>query len=441
MSAFEAFIAGKDRLSALLKTLPVYEAPETLAQKIQEAALALAVGKQRDFQENAGFAPPDSLQAVVLREADILHKAQAARRRAILQRVAAAPEDDLGALFGGPISKEAENWLRQEADHAISEAPAPSFWSFWRFGRVRRAVGRRYPLALGWTFCLVMLCGLLLRLYDVPADVPAPGLPGAAQDKEKPVPEIAQAEPQAEPAEQEIAPAEPQAAAPMPEPAAWPASPDLPAAAEANGEHALARRAEAESRKVSPMADAYLPEAAPASAPEREVSGRHPGHPIAADDGVVSSPETSMPRARKQDLASLSAPLPGAAAPKRPAVANALPSPAAKAADQAPATLAPDPTVSPRTSGSPLQDHASLVIFHAANARQRSRIAAILNAPRAGERFVWRLFAGDTNHAKVRALADDLRRALPEGDTLILSPDPALAAADARLERWDAKPQ
>jgi hypothetical protein len=104
----------------------------------------------------------------------------------------------------------------------------------------------------------------------------------------------------------------------------------------------------------------------------------------------------------------------------------------------APGLAAEAPSLAADAPGLPVQtpEDASLVIRHPAEAITAWRQSvADLEPPLAGERFIWRLFAGDTENAEVQALADYLRHALPDGQTLSLHTDPALTTDAARLEQ------
>jgi hypothetical protein len=474
MSALDRFIAGEDRLSALLRMLPFHEAPERLAAKVRESALAAE--RQAEIRAVLRFAPPERLRENVIREAGMLHEAQAVRRSAVLR--ALAQGEDPERLFGGPLGKEARDWLRQEALRAISApqaAPAPassvwSFWRSWRFWGAGRPVGRRYPQALVWTFCFVMLCGLLLRLYDFPAPILSGfGLqgqvalaPGAAPQDEASQDEA----PKAESTAAAPAFASEEAASLTPEAEAWSTSPALPTAKAPSSERGAARYAGALSatqsatQQESAPPDIRILDAAPLH--EREsrssiLAERHarvapetgqakpaasPPHPgaaraISGDDGV---PPTVSPT--EHAIASSSAS--NAQAPA-PAPASTFPSPVArletnkaatKKASRSVAGMAPG--LAADAPGLPAQtpEDASLVIRHPAEAITAWRQSvADLEPPLAGERFIWRLFAGDTENAEVQTLADYLRHALPDGQTLSLHTDPALTADAARLEQ------
>jgi hypothetical protein len=393
MNAFERFIAGQDRLGALLKNLPRYEAPERLIDAIQTQAETLEQQK-RAFAENRVFAPPASLQEAVLREAQTLHAAQSARRRAVLRQV--AREEDLTSLFGGPLDEKTQVWLRQEAR---AETPPPA-WQFWRQWNINTAGRRR--LAFGWAFSLAMLCGLMLHYY-LPPSAPLP----SADTAKTPAPPVLR-----EPAPPVYAQADiSKATEPVMQESAEPESPqayaraDLPAAAESTN------------KKQRRAALALRPP--PASAPDAlEAKESLPPQPAAVAAAPLPAPLSSESRSAKME----------APANRAPSAAVAPP-PAAKPMS--------DARMSDTLSQLSQKTAAPVVSFlYPADAAQWKTLAETLkandhnNAP-----ATWRLFAADPENAKVQALAAYLKKTLPNGQTLRLHTDSSLAAPDARLEK------
>jgi hypothetical protein len=423
MSAFERFVAREDRLSALLLALPEYEAPERLAARIQEAALSLSDAEKHRPVENSLFVPPDSLEQAVLRQAGILHAAQSARRRAILRQV--AQEDDLSRLFGGPLSQETENWLRHAAQSETQNTPTPEdmpapFWHRWR-----AIFTGRHSFALGWAFCLIMLGGLFLRLYNTL--LPGPDtLENAVREATKTV--VAEAE----------NPGEANKTAPIPAPEAPSASeplvaPPLSAAADAPAVHERSKAVTGALRKPSPSpARAFEPVPA-LEAQTQETQGMPDETKVAAalpasQDAARIEPSAVAPHLDTQR----SAP---AAAPAPPALESQQNAPSKKKDSQAAGLASPPELAQARSPTAMPQNPVDLVIRYPANAPQWQSLAATLRPPHAEQTFVWQLFAGDTKNAEVQALADFLRRTLPDGHTLSLRADPDLAAIETRLER------
>jgi hypothetical protein len=451
-NALDRFIAGEDRLSALLRMLPFHEAPEGLAARVRESALAAE--REAEIREALRFAPSERLRENVIREAGMLHEAHAARRRAVLR--ALAKGEDPEHLFGGALGKEAQDWLRQEALRAISApqaAPAPassvwSFWRSWRFWDAGRPVGRRYSLALVWTFCFVMLCGLLLRVYDFSAPTLSEF---ALQDQAALAPDGAPKDdtPKAESTAAAPAFASEEAAFSAPDSEAGSTSPALPAARAPSGEQDVAGRADAliTRHKESAPPDSRVLDAAPFRESESKSSIRAERHARAAPGS--DAPPSFVPPTEHASASSVASnaqaaapvstfPSPVArletdkAAARERSRSDASRSEAYQAPGAAP-TLVADALRLPAQT----QEDASLVIRHPAEAISAWRQSvAGLKPPLAGERFIWRLFARDTENAKVRALTNYLRHTLPDGQTLSLHADPALAADHARLEQF-----
>lgn len=119
--AAERFIAGEDRLSALLRDVPRFEAPASLASAVATAARAvqarMAAEAERDAVRTSAppptFGAPPTLSDSVLREAARLQAAQAARRDVVFDQVLRGkPADD---VLGAPVSAPTEAWLRTQA--------------------------------------------------------------------------------------------------------------------------------------------------------------------------------------------------------------------------------------------------------------------------------------------------------------------------------------
>lgn len=151
----DRFIAGEDRLSALLKAIPAFAPPAALAAAVAEAARAAQAEANRARTVSASasapdratqpltFAPPAELAAGVLQEAARVQAAQAARRDALLAKLAAGTSAE--EALGGPVSEPTQAWLRLQARahgepaarHAgrdTGELPGRRAWSprWWR---------------------------------------------------------------------------------------------------------------------------------------------------------------------------------------------------------------------------------------------------------------------------------------------------------------------
>ncbi|MWL86718.1 hypothetical protein [Cupriavidus sp. SW-Y-13] len=133
--AVDNFIDGEDRLSALLRDLPPFEAPATLAVSVATAARAVQARMAAEAETSVArvtappptFTAPPTLSGSVLREAARLQQAQTTRRNAMFDQIDAgqSAQDVLGA----PISDAGHAWLREQAaqhrDAASSAAPTP----------------------------------------------------------------------------------------------------------------------------------------------------------------------------------------------------------------------------------------------------------------------------------------------------------------------------
>jgi cell division septation protein DedD len=144
-NTFDRFIAGEDALSALLKTIPPFKAPDSLASRVLQAARA-AEAEYHAAQENARgtftFKSPDSLRDAVMREAQAQERAQAPRRQAIV--AALNRHEDIEDVLGAAVSPKTETWLR-ETWKRQEEGPQPSGpkptrksagWKRWAFAAI-----------------------------------------------------------------------------------------------------------------------------------------------------------------------------------------------------------------------------------------------------------------------------------------------------------------
>lgn len=129
--AAERFIAGEDRLSALLRDLPRFDAPASLASAVTTAARAvqarMAAEAERDAVRASAppptFTAPPTLSGSVLREAARLQAAQAARRDVVFDQVLQGKP--AGDVLGAPVSAPTEAWLQtQAAQHRDGAASA-----------------------------------------------------------------------------------------------------------------------------------------------------------------------------------------------------------------------------------------------------------------------------------------------------------------------------
>ncbi|SPA39986.1 hypothetical protein; putative transmembrane protein [Cupriavidus taiwanensis] len=384
--AAERFIAGEDRLSALLKALPPYPPPAALEAAVLAAARAAQqdAGRRRADAAALPFAAPPALAAAVLEEAARLQAAQSARRDAVLARVAAgaAAEDVLGARLG----PDAAAWLRAQAADSTRNAARPSAME----PSPHAARARRWWRSLGLVASVAALAGLTTSIVLQQLDDGALLPKGTA--------EMASAE----------------MAAPTPTPAASTApSPALPETAAAPP-----------AKPAAPAARATPPAARPAprAAPDTETSRSVPREPV---------PDSEAPA-----QASPSAPPPPAiaAAPRAPAdaaIAQAAPSapapaaPSAYAREAAPAMAARAPAAASALTVSTQDDPAAI-------------------AARLGTAAPLRLWAAEPDHVEIREWAQRLWQAMPAGQRppvpVAVQPDPALAPGQVRIELRGALP-
>jgi|GEM_PF-5761462 hypothetical protein len=149
MNAFERFINEQDRLSALLKTLPVYEAPASLKESV------LGIAHEMETQSLPVFTPPESLKNAVLKEAQNMQRAQAPRRDALLNDI--AQQQSAASALGAPVSEETEQWLKEEAArHPIPNKTSSTKPRGWF--NMRR-------LGLAFTFIFAVVGGAALHHF------------------------------------------------------------------------------------------------------------------------------------------------------------------------------------------------------------------------------------------------------------------------------------
>ncbi len=375
----ERFIAGEDRLSALLRALPAFEPSPSLADSVAAAARAAQADADRARAASAArpaanpaepfaFTPPPELAASVLHEAARVQAAQAGRRDALLTQVAAGTP--AGEALGGTVSAPTQTWLRQQAQahqETMAQETAESV--------VRKrspAHARRWWRSLGLAASTIAVAGLATHVVLRQIDE------GVMLQEAAPVV-----------AHREVA--------------------DAPAPAAANPPDAKAASREA-SVEAGPS-----PQAAPMPPQATEPRRRAPAArktPQAAPNGEspsVAANETGT-REFAPGLPSAPAPL-GGGAPAAPAAAptaamqvppalSALPAPVAPAMESAPAPQPP-----------------------AARAlRSAPSYAAMAPAPAA-------VAPAPADNASAAQYADAARKHVPAGRTLSLTEDPSAVAA------------
>ncbi|WP_454751743.1 hypothetical protein [Cupriavidus necator] len=269
MSAVDRFIDGEDRLSALLKRLPAYAPSDALEAAVRAAARTAQqeADRLRTSAAPLPFPAPPTLAAAVLQEAARVQAAQAARRDALLDRVAAGqPAAD---VLGAPVSAATRDWLAAQAQANAAAQKAEQ-------ARTSHAVrARQWWRSLGLAASVAAVAGLttsiVLRQIDDGALLPA-----TTREISAPAPAPA-ADIAAAPATE----AAPEAAAAAPASPAPPAVQAAPPRSASNGvpprmkTSAAARRPNAAHRANPPGTASPRRKPAKASLPTRRRSRRH----------------------------------------------------------------------------------------------------------------------------------------------------------------------
>ena len=319
--AADRFIAGEDRLSALLKALPPYPPPAALEAAVLAAARAAQqeAGRQQADAAALPFAAPPALAAAVLEEAARLQAAQSARRDAVLARVAAgaAAEDVLGARLG----PDAAAWLRAQATDSTRNAASSTMEPSTHAARARRW-WRSLGLAVSVAAVAGLTTSIVLRQIDDGALMPAGTAEIATTEMAAPAPEPAASTAPSPPLPETAAPP-PKPAAPGAKaapPAASPAPRAVPgtdAARSAPRERAPDSEAPAPAIPAAPQApaDAAIAEAAP-SAPAPAAPSAYARKPAPAMASRAPAAASALTVSTQDDPAAIAARL-GTAAPLR----------------------------------------------------------------------------------------------------------------------------
>lgn len=120
-ASLERFIAGEDRLAALLRELPQYEPDATLEVRF----IAAAHQAQEQHVAPPAFEPPQNMETDFRNMAAAIDAAQQDRRQAILHDIAAGKSIDVA--MGGSINEAGQKWLAQQIP-ATPAAPARRRW-------------------------------------------------------------------------------------------------------------------------------------------------------------------------------------------------------------------------------------------------------------------------------------------------------------------------
>ncbi|SOZ37493.1 hypothetical protein [Cupriavidus neocaledonicus] len=298
--AADRFIAGEDRLAALLKALPAYPVPATLEASVLAAARAAQqdAARQQRGAEALPFAAPPALAAAVLEEAARVQAAQAARRDAVLARVAAgaAAEDVLGVRLG----PDAAAWLRaQAADSTRNAAPPSTMESSTHAARARRW-WRSLGLVAGVAAVAGLTTSIVLRQIDDGALMPVGTAEMAATEMAAPAPAPAVSTAPSPPLPETAT------GAPSPRPAPPAAKAAPPAARPAPGTGAT------RSVPREPALDSQAPAQASPAAPAIAAVPQAPAD-VAIAEAAPSAPAAPSAYARKAAPAAMAARAPAAA--------------------------------------------------------------------------------------------------------------------------------
>ena len=380
--AVERFIAGEDRLSALLRDVPRYESPPGLASAVATAAQAVQARMAAEAERDAArvsappptFTAPPTLSDSVLREAARLQAAQSARRDVVFDQVLQGkPADE---VLGAPVSAPTEAWLREQAILTRETPVAPSAPSPVR----RVSAVSRWWKSLGVAATAFAVAGLATKIVLSQLDDGTPMTASLSSN---------------------VVIADNTGAAPRRDavPAPAPAAPSAPSTQEARAGEAPSAAAR---EPAAPQAESVHRPAAPAKAARKE---RAPA-PTAAF-----------------------APPPSVEPAPAPATVAAQPPPPAPAAPAAPATLAAPP---PMASMQAQADAAPAAAGLAAESRaRRAPQSALLAAPSP---------AATESLAASKAAAPVAEKSA----TVTLEDDPASVAMQWRpgkgLHVWSAEP-
>ena len=413
----ERFIAGDDRLAALLRDLPPFTAPETLAVAVATAARAVQARMAAESEQRAGqpmapapaFVAPTTLSAGVLQEAARLQAAQTARRAVVFDQVAQGkPAAD---VLGAPVSDATEAWLRaQAAQHreaSAREAPVSR-----PGGPMAPARLSRWWKSLGVAASAFAVAGLATKLVLSQLDDGTPMTASLSSNVMLAEPERAAAPPApalASPTAPATAPG--QAAAPQ----AAPRAPTGQAAAKTTPAHREASPSPSARKESAAMPPSPTPSPPPSSSP-----------PDSAAEAATAMAAPAAPAAPATPAAPV--------APVAPAAPAALAAPAPMASMHAQADTAPPPTAAP---AAPAAAPAAAGVPAEARARRAPKaayLAAPAPAPAPPEAFGASTSAGSVTE----------KAAAEKSGTVTLADDPASVAMQWRpgksLHVWSAEP-
>ncbi|MDR1062571.1 MAG: hypothetical protein LBL48_01305 [Azoarcus sp.] len=396
MNAVERFIAGEDKLSAVLGAAPFFDAPETLASWMSQTARAVENERaaKRDAIAAGMFEPPARLCDAVLREAWALERAQAPRRQAL--RAELARGTGIEAALGAPVSPKAAAWLhgwaRQEKAPRAAPHSAPT----------RRRAWWKPGLIFGASFSIALLAGLSVQFHWLasPETPPAPMLAASP-----PLPSPAQFETSA--ASDEAPAPEKSLSPPMPIAAAKQRSGAVDMMQQADAGHGTALPPEPrEAANSAPLADRSEFPAQPRV--------RHGDGQTAKPGAIVQQPAASPPVESEPAPESVVK----AATTAMPAIPTDVWPLDGKQWKRLAATL----------EGTPERHAEALAVDD-----RSARAGIMTEIAQDALRRPWRLLAATPEAPEVLALAAFLRQSLPPGEELAVQGDADIPMGFARL--------
>jgi len=401
-SAFDRFLSGTDKLTEVLRELPPYVAPLSLAEAVAADSLAREEELRAADPASQAFVPPASLEAAVMREAQAMEQAQAPRRDAL--RAALVADADATDALGAPVSAATQAWLRD----TWLPTPEPGIESS-RPTAPRRS-GWRFRLAFGLCCGIATLTGLTVWQWIAPTleetSVVATALPEnrpmdwTTLPLEKPK------------LEAKLATAPPVESAP-------------PIVAEMAPPVAPTRKAVEKRPTARPESRLALAQAEPRPEPLPEI--------------VMQAPPTQVEDDMAVERFALAAP-PDVSAQRETSLPTAAPLPYLPAHPETiqPQAAAPAPAASRARAAvfsGPLDDaqwQRLAALLPEARARYETKPAAEDNGI-VPHHPIWRLLTSAPDAPAARTLADTLSNALAPGAILIVVTDPSIPAGQARL--------
>ncbi|WP_230970480.1 hypothetical protein [Nitrogeniibacter aestuarii] len=260
--AFDRFVSGQGTLAALIASQPRFDPPAGMFERVLSVV--------DTAQSGLSFAPPSSIEAAVLAEAARLDAAQAPRRDALLDQIAAGTE--ASTALGAAVSPQTARWLAEQADRRAAPRRTQ-----------QRASRKRWFNGFGLAAAAAIAASVALKIWTDPT---APTMEHAAVRLES-----------AEQVAERIA-AKP--AAPMPEADARPPEPAAAAAPIDQAQVATAPRRERETHETPPSAQLKqksIAERKAAVPTKRETAPTESLSNSASEEHWLAAPQASEDRA------------------------------------------------------------------------------------------------------------------------------------------------